>query len=234
MPTKFKQRVRVMRISAYSDLICLIAAMFVIVLSAEILIWQGLSVYLIPCAIVMVACVISAYLFHRHMKKLAADKDPYRVSLPEMTKDMIIARMGATEVVTNGYAATQRWDKYSLRIALQFTDRFDREHISQQRKQLNSKYNRSYGVKRAVSMFDALKMIRINLIVCEEENDELVKYLRTAQQTVFRNEIIVPAAVILGEQVLLYPNCVAGLMVNQVNRYAAVAEYLIQNLCEEK
>lgn len=78
-----------------------------------------------------------------------------------------------------------------------------------------------------MSMYEVFSKFRINLIVCETSSPELERYINhNADILLMRNEIVISAAIVLNEQVLLFPDCMTNLTLNQLKRYKAAAQFL--------
>ena len=108
---------------------------------------------------------------------------------------------------------------------IQEAESFDKSLLSKQRKKANQILNKQLNTRSEVPLYSALKMIRINLVI------SLHEYLTGSTSNLLsRNEIVIPAAVVLGERKMLYPKCMADVTPNELSRYIAVATYLVEKL----
>ena len=150
--------------------------------------------------------------------------ETYVIPLNNVSLHSIAQSFGATEMSDEAYIAFQTIAGISCRILIQYITQFNSSSLSQQRKKINRCINVKYQVKSEAPIFETLSRLRINLIVCETSSPSLVRYIsQNACKLLYRNESIVQVAIILDEQVMLFPDCISTLSLNQVKRYEIAA-----------
>ena len=107
----------------------------------------------------------------------------------------------------------------STRIPLVGLPTYDKQMLKKKRDGANRRANQEWHTKQWVSQFDAVKMLRINCVVCEEVNDALQKEMcRNAETLLRRVEVIVNMAVV-GDRLLVPPLQGARLDLPSLKRY---------------
>ena len=231
MPQEFYMYTRKIRLLSVMNVCCLLTAIFCVGLSLELLINRRFDLAVLAFALLFSLCVVIMVFIARHTHLLSADTEPYCVPLFLESKDAIISALGAKEIENTVYASVIAIKGYSTRIMIQEAEPFDKSLMSKQRKKANQILNKQLNAHSEVPLYSALKMIRINLVICEKNSPSLHEYLsRSTSNLLSRNEIVIPAAVILSEQKMLYPKCTADVTPNQLSRYTAVATYLVDRL----
>lgn len=231
MPPRFYARTRTMKRCAVSDLICTVILIMALGLAVELLVLHGSSLAISIAMATALTCMVLLVRNARRIKALSKPLTPYCVPLDDVTFSAIVSGFDAAEVESGGYAAFSKLGKYSVRLLIQHTHRFDHGELCQQRKKLNRKNNAHYKTKTEMPIFEALSMLRINLVVCDEAPDDVWEYLeKNIELLLSRNELIVPAVIALDRQQLFFPNCMASLTINQLARYVAAARYLCSAL----
>lgn len=224
MPSSLVQRIRTMKIFAVIELTCTIIGLIALVLGAEvILVGSGIQVGIVLLCISV--CSISAIMcLSRHIKCMETNVNAHVIQLNNMSLQSIIDAFGASVIGNKGYVAFQSIEKIDCRILIQHITHFDNSALVRQRKQLNRAINTVYQVKAKVSMYEAFSSLRINVIVCEKASPAVYKHLgQNAAKLLSRNESVVQIAIVLDEQVLLFPDCISALSLSQVRRYQIAA-----------
>ena len=104
-----------------------------------------------------------------------------------------------------------------------------------QRKRINRSVNAQYGVSTKVSIYEAGKRLRINLIVCDTDSEELHAWCGSKVSYLFdRTESVLSAVIIMDERKLVFPACAGELSVAQVQCYESAAMLLADFACIEK
>lgn len=231
MPQEFYMYTRKIRLLSVINVCCLLTAIFCVGLSLELLINQGFDLTVLVFALLFTLCVVIMVFIARRTHFLPADTEPYCVPLSFKSKDAIISALGAKEIDNAVYASVIAIKGYSARIMIQEAESFDKSLLSKQRKKANQILNKQLNTRSEVPLYSALKMIRINLVICEENSPSLHEYLTGSTSNLLsRNEIVIPAAVVLSERKMLYPKCMADVTPNELSRYIAVATYLVEKL----
>ena len=142
-----------------------------------------------------------------------------------------MSAFSATEVCDGAYISFQKHGKLTFRILIQYFPYYDKEKISKQRKKANQQINQAYHIKAEAPLFETLQTARINLIVCEEISDELIKWVEcNTEKLLSRNESIINAAVVTKENIMLFPDCLHGPSYVEVNKYEAASRILCNSL----
>lgn len=233
MPQEFFSRTKAMRAFAVGNLCCLISIIISVGLSIELLICGLISLSL-PLILFSVLCVTIMVLIDRKIYFMSIDSEPYRISLHSGATDFIISKLNAHEIYSGVFVADTSICGYATHIMIQSILLFDSSELSKQRKKAHQVMKKRCKMKVDVPLYDALKMIRVNLVICERDSPSLYAYLqKNAVNLLHRNETVIPVVVVLSEQIMLYPNCMANLTLNQISRYVAVANYLAEKFSTE-
>lgn len=227
IPWELKKTVRLMGICAIFELICIIGAIVTSALCFEVLCYGSNKYVSIPLLCISVVFGICIYFVSRISKRIVSSFRFYKINIRYTSLDDIINALSAEDVCNEGYVSFHAINKFSCRVLVQYIAQFSKNIVSKQRKKLNQSINLKYNVNSNMSIFEALSKFRINIIVCENANEELYKYINSnVSHLLSRNESILQVAIILDESVLLFPNCPSGLSVNQISRYKAAANLL--------
>ena len=231
MPQEFYSYIRKIKLFSVMNLCCLVSCIICIGLSLELWLTHGFDLTMLAFALLFTICVVIMVFIARRTHSLSADTEPYCVSLSLKSKDAIISALGAKEIDNAVSASVIAIKGYSARIIIQEAESFDKSLLSKQRKKANQILNKQLNTRSEVPLYSALKMIRINLVICEENSPSLHEYLTGSTSNLLsRNEIVIPAAVVLSERKMLYPKCAADVTPNELSRYIAVAAYLVEKL----
>lgn len=231
MPPRFYTRTRTMKRCAVSDLICTVILIVALGSAVELLVLHGSFLAIAIAMAAVLTCVVLLVCNARRIKALSDSLIPYCIPLDNETLSSIVSSLDAAEMGSGGYAAFSKLGKYTVRLLIQHAPQFDQRELSQQRKKLNRKINARYQVKSQMPLFEALSMLRINLVVCNEAPADLSEYLeQNIEVLLSRNELIVPAVIVLDRQQLFFPDCMAALTINQLARYVTAAQYLCDAL----
>ena len=135
------------------------------------------------------------------------------------------------KVCDGAYVSFRKYGKTSLRILIQWVPDCGQEEILTQRKKANRRINQAYPVKAEAPLFDALRMARVNLIVCEDLSDELIRRVeRDTEKMLGRNESIINAAIALKDKTMVFPDCLHGPSYIEIQKYEAAAKTLCNSL----
>ena len=161
------------------------------------------------------------------IKKRQKPQIAHQISVRCTNKDALIALLHATQVSDETYLVMLDKENCRLRILVQYISKFDRERLAKQRNAANKKINAQYRVKTDLPFHDALKRMRINLVVCETMSEPLLNWVqRDAANLLSRTESVLNAAIILEQGILLFPHCQYGPTYIEIKKYALAAESL--------
>lgn len=234
MPLQLHKRIRIMKMLAVIELICVI----LVIMNMALIIEVSCSVrntYLILklCVVTCVCCflVIGIALFRRNTDQ----KVIYEMHIKQNDFQSIVDVLSGEKIEMDAYISFNKVGNMSSRTLIQYCPVFDKSALSKRRKVLNRKVNQKYQVNSEVSYFKVSSMFRINLVVCDNSSAALRKWLyQNNANLLSRNESIIPVAIILDEHMLLIPDCGCGLSFNDLNRYESAVRFLCDRLEVEK
>lgn len=224
MPSGLIKKIRTMKICAVIELICVIAIIMTLALGVEVILVGGsiqvgmVLLCISACSGVVIACL------SKYINGMATHAKNYVIQLNNISLRSVIDAFAASEIGNEGHIAFQAIKGIHYRILIQHIFQFNSSVLAQQRKRLNRIINAKYQIKSTVSMFEAFSSLRINVIVCETSSPALHEYIgQNASNLLSRNESVVQVAVALDEQVMIFPDCISNLSLNEVRRYEAAA-----------
>ena len=227
MPKEFYERARTVKVFAIINFCSVILSVVSVCMLLEMLFVFGISLLTIPFFLLLFASVLSMILTEGRSRVLSEDKEPYCVSIfPDSTKSILTA-LCANEIKEDVFVSLTNINGYSTRILVQEIKFFDNVALSKERKKTNQFLNRFFNTQQMVPLYSALKMIRINIIVCHRANEALYRYLsKSTENLFFRNEIIIPVVVVLEQRSALFPKISPNVNLNQLSRYLAAVTYI--------
>lgn len=226
MPDRLKVRIRNLKI--YSLLSSLLWWFLVVFFGLEIeaflssagLLTKSVLFILILICFILIRVVGSA-------KKKLAPKEVYQIEIPPTNKEYFISSNNAVPVCEDTYVILRNEGKYKVRILIQFAPKFDSNFLTKQRKTANRIINKRYNIQSNLPLHDALKMLRINVVVCDEISDNARKWVeRNTELLLSRSESIVNAAAFANQGTILFPDCPSGLTYNEILKYELAARTL--------
>lgn len=233
MPDSFFHRIKMMRIHQTIQLICLIMAMIscgVLIqcmLEGNIVLEVGL--FLGIMAVVSISLLIYS---RRYLKDRSGNFPFYRIPIAVETVDDIVKLLGAGEVAPNAFFSLFTCKNIKVRLLMLYCPVFSEEMVKKQRRTANKKINSLFSSPANEPYFEAVARHRINLVVCDNCNDELLAWVtRNPEHLMHRNESIMAAAVILQEKMLILPAFVSGdLDFKQLKKYEIACNTLSTQL----
>lgn len=224
MPSRLVKTIQIIKFVARIELLCTMIILLSLGLLIESLFGGGSIQIIIFLSCICVVCGTTIAVSSTKIRNLSKSAETYVIPLNNVSLHSIGQSFGATEISDEAYIAFQTIAGISCRILIQYITQFNSSSLSQQRKKINRCINVKYQVKSEAPIFETLSRLRINLIVCETSSPSLVRYIsQNASKLLYRNESIVQAAIILDEQVMLFPDCISTLSLNQVKRYEIAA-----------
>lgn len=229
MPASFYNQIKLLK--RYSVVETFGSLLIVVWIILVIAMWNK-SIYISVGFII--ALVVSALLLYyfsvdKHRKVIALE--PYHILIPEQSVQEIVNSLEAKEVSKDAYVSFLNCSGLSIRILSQFAPHFLPNELAKQRKTANRNINRIYHITSDVSSWSAHSMLRINLIVCQEESEQLLVWLqRDADRLLSRVESIINVAVLPEKGMFLFPSCVGDLSLVQLKKYQVAGELLYYRL----
>lgn len=122
---------------------------------------------------------------------------------------------------------------HSIRITLYGTDSFDKKLYDYEKKRINRIANKKYKFSQFVSLYNAKKYLRINLIVAENMNESLKNFIsREASETLGRVEGIINLLIL--KDTLVIPPIAPTYYEYQVKRYSYATDFVIKLLTKNE
>lgn len=226
MPNQMKLRIKSLK--QYSCLLGCFSWVLVIFVGLEIqafLFSANTSVKLVILLLIILSLVV--VLFLEVWKKKQGPGEIYKIKISCTDRESLITSSNSIPICENANVIMLSKDKYKIRILLQFISIFDANILGKQRKVANRMINKQYRISSDLPMHDALKMLRINLVVCDEVSDSTYRWVeRDTAHLLSRNESIVNAAIILNQGILLFPDCLPGPTYIEIKKYELAATIL--------
>ena len=118
---------------------------------------------------------------------------------------------------------------FKLRTVIYRTDNFNKKDFDNSKDRINKKANKELNISSWVNRFDAVKMMRFNIICTDVLNDALYKFIsQNANRNLTRVEGIINIAIV-GNQIIippLYDDC----DLTEISRYKGVIRFINQVL----
>lgn len=233
MPRTLEQRLNVMTLYARLEPVCIILALFFggmfLVTSFS---GQPFGIRSVT-AVLGLSCIGTIIFFDRYIKHLCLQcgLSPYRIPIHAADYESVCTMLTATPIDIDGCISFRKRKEISVRLLVQNCPDFLPKEVSLRRKALNKRINLRFPRPQSGPNFEVLNRMCINLVVCGQENMDVLSWLqRDPVHLLERNESIVNAAVCLEEQVLLLPAVLDSLNLAQVRKYRSAVELLIGNL----
>lgn len=184
-----------------------------------------------PLLSVVLACIFITLLIRLYFRKktrkqkLSEPVKPWTVFLHNPITPL--ERQNMVEVHSGVYVALTKYGSMRLRVLMQFEDAFDATTIKR-RGAANKNANKILGTSNHTTIAESTKLLRINIVICEEENKELIRWVQNTAQILWRVESIVNIAIVKKENKLLVPNITGQYDISVVNKYKVAVEYVSQ------
>ena len=202
---------------------------------------MGISIYALLLDVRAIICVCFGFtgcifvlpiiLCTRFLKMNTGDLSQYEIPIVASDLEAVVLALNAEKIDDDHYVSFRKKDGIMVRILAQYGSAFTKRESTAKRKRANKVINARYGISSKASLYDALSSLRINLVICNRRNDELLSWLNANTTMMLRrNEAIVSAAIIMGEQRLLFPACMEDLSIINLKRYEMAAVVLMECL----
>ena len=231
MPVRLYERIAKMRKLAMLEIVCTLSLLAAILFLAMVFFSTG-NIWIIMCLVLIASvCFATIVYIAKRNKDFAKQSDIYRISLEDIDLQFINSVFGGTEIAPNSYVSFVTIRGFTARLLIQYCEFFDKQKLSYQRSNANKAINKKYRIKPSDSIFDVKAKFRINMVVCNHSNSELLTWLlHDTNQLLSRNESIIQMAVVLDERVLLVPDLSGIPILNELNRYHAAIQLVSNRL----
>ena len=228
MPSEYEQNIRRMKQTAIVSLVCVCGSVLSLCIGIAVAFWKEQVLWGVAAAVIAAVFVAVMILLEKRFKAETRRDTLYRIDTDVDQLDLILQRLQAVPVIPDAYVAFHSHNKMKIRTIVSFTLDYDSKEIKQHRKKVNREINRVYGVKSKMPLYEALSMLRINLVVCPTGGNAVSEWVsRNADSLLYRNEAIIHAAIILEEKKLLIPAVLASLDLGQLHTYQTAISYLL-------
>lgn len=234
MPDLFYARTKIMRWISISQLVNGILLAVSCAIIFDCVYSKGpYQTYLVFGTIAVINLIILIFCYQYFRKTRGADI-PYSVPLSVGSIQDIVSALIAEEVENDSYVSFCKVEGINIRTLIQYAPKYDKSTITAQRKNVNKLINRSFHISHSVPMYEALSSIRINLVVCDSVNDQLLKWVsQNTERFLSRNEAIVSVAITLEDKIMYFPAFFSNVLWNQAKRYEVAGVFLSERLARK-
>ena len=119
--------------------------------------------------------------------------------------------------------------KYNVRVLLYSTEDFNKKEYDEEKQRINRKANKLYNINQWVTIHNARKQMRVNLIHTEYINDTLFNYLSgDAEIWLTRAEGIIN--IVVSDDKLILPPLRPTISIYAIDRYKDMVKMLLEML----
>lgn len=192
--------------------------------------WLGCIAFIILIAVAIVLLV----LYNKRMRRIE-DCHPYVLTLnTPLPKETVFEKLGELPYVQNSKIYSENEAVFFFRknlhvraLTVYFSD-FSKTEFDRAKNRLNKKINKAFAIKPEISKFEAVKAVRLNLILTDACNAELHGFLsRNAAETMRRVEGILNIAVDLNRGEVLIPAMFGDCIFSDIRKY----ERCVKEIC---
>lgn len=192
--------------------------------------WLWCMVFIILIAVAIVLLV----LYNKRMHRIE-DCRPYALtpSTPFL-KETVFEKLGELPYVQNSKIYSENEAVFffkknlHVRALTVYISDFSKSEFDRSKSRLNKKINKDFAIKHKISKFEAVKAVRVNLILTDACNVELYGFLsRNAAETMRRVEGILNIAVDLNRGEVLIPAMFGDCIFSDVRKY----ERCVKEIC---
>lgn len=228
MPNELKKQIKNLKIRAV--LITSLGIFLAILVGLEIeafILYANAQIKVVIGVLILICLIIMIYLISAKQSQIPS----HQIHISYANKESLITSFNASQIMDDAYIVFQKKDDLRLRLLLQFIPQFDKDILAKQRKKANRMINTQYNIQENLPLYDALKMLRINLVICEEMSNSVLLWVeRDTAKLMGRNESIINAAVVLKQGLLLIPKCPHGATYLDIRKYELAAKTLCSTL----
>lgn len=184
--------------------------------------------------ILIAAAIVLLVLYNKKMQHIE-NCCPYvpTLSMP-LSKGTIFEKLSAQPYVQNSKDYSENEAVFFFRknlcvrtLAIYFSN-FSKSEFDRAKSRLNKKINKDFAIKHEISKFEAVKAVRVNLILTDACNAELYDFLsRNAAETMCRVEGVLNIAVDLNRGEVLIPAMFGNCIFSDVRKY----ERCVKEIC---
>lgn len=184
---------------------------------------------LLSVVLAFVFIILLIWVYSRNKTRKSKPTDPVQPwTVPLHGPITPLERQNAMEVYPGVYVALTKYGSMRMRVLTQFEDVFDAT-TNKRRGAANKNANKILGASNHTTIAESTKLLRINIVICEEENKDLIRWVQNTAQTLWRVESIVNFAIVKKENKLLVPNISGQYDISMVNKYKVAVEYVSQH-----
>ena len=226
MPKEYYQQMAVLlhkaRISAVLSWVIVVCP--IIILSC----WRYNSFLSQIFACIFILLIVAIYFDSKmHKSRTKEILQPWTISCRNTF--IPLKTLNAVEVHPGVYFASLIYDSMKIRVLIQYEDLFD-STAYKRRAAANKKANKIFAVSKHTTIADSAKLVRVNIAICEEENNELRQWIQNTVQTLWRVESIINFAVIKNGNKLLVPKILGQYDIGMIKKYMVAVEWASQLL----
>lgn len=233
MPSSFYNQIKLMkRYSAIETFGSLLIVVWIILAIAA---WNRSFYISLGFIIALAVSALLLYYFAVDKRRKVTASEPYCIPISKQSTQKVLTSLEAKEVGKNAYVSFLNCCGLSIRILSQYAPHFLPNELAKQRKNANRYINQMYHITSDVSSWRAHSMLRINLIICQEESKQLLVWLQQdADRLLSRVESSINVVVFPEKGMFLFPSCVGDLSFVQLKKYQIAGELLYYRLTKKE
>lgn len=223
MPKEFYQHIKRLRMYGYFSI-----TVFILVGCLLSLALAALRRYclLSICFFVISAAFIAAWYCVKRTTFDAPELYSVLVEAPNPVSRLV--ECGADHVCEHAYAFFATDGHMHARVLALQLDDFDAKEITNAKRKANKFMNRKYQIASNISISDSYTHFRINLLLVPHDGAELRAWVRkNPEQLLRRAEPIVQAAIVLEQEILLFPSLKEKVTPANVDVYETASKLLV-------
>jgi hypothetical protein len=223
MPKEFYQHIKQLRIYGYFSI-----AVFIFIgclLSLALVAFRRYSLISICFLVISVALIIAWYC----VKRMSFDVPNLYSVLIETKKPVSrLVECGADNVCEQAYALFATDGHMHARVLTLTLEDFDSKKIASNKRKANKLINQKYHLDSNISISDSYTHFRINLLLVNHDSAALHAWVqKNPEQLLRRAEPIVQAAIVLDQEILLFPSLKEKVTPANVNVYETASKLLV-------
>ncbi len=192
--------------------------------------WLWCTAFIILIAVAIVLLV----LYNKRMQRVE-DCHPYVLTLNmPLPKETVFENLEELPYVHNSKSYSENEAVFffrknlHVRVLTVYVSDFSKSEFDRSKSRLNKKINKDFAIKHKISEFEAVKSVRVNLILTDVCNAELYSFLsRNAADTMRRVEGILNVAVDLTKGEIYIPAMFGACIFSDVRKY----ERCVKEIC---
>lgn len=185
--------------------------------------------------VILIAAAIALLVLYNKRMRRTVDTAPYVLKRnAPLTQEAVFEKLGAQPYVQNSKSYSENETVFFFRKNLRvraltvYVSDFSKSDFDRAKSRLNKKINKDFVIPHTISSFEAVKALRINLILTDACNAELYAFLsRNAAETMRRAEGVLNIAVDLNGGTILIPAMFGDCIFSDLRKY----ELCVKELC---